>query len=191
MATTTRLKLDLPIEGGRIRLRAPKDGDLQRLVEVADDPEIARWTHVPHPYTRENAANFLAYAQEKLRLGREFHLAIVDKDTDELIGMIALNDLDIESERAEVGYWVARDRWGQGIASEALQLVLEAAFERLGLTRIYAFVLEGNTASIKMLERFGFNEEGRLRWHTKRGGTWMDKIWYGLLREEWEARQRR
>lgn len=188
MATTARVSLDLPIEGGRLRLRGLRDADMDELVEMADDPEIARWTHVPHPYTRENAAAFIPYAKEKQRLGREFHLVMEDTESRRMLGMIALTDIDIESERAEVGYWVAEHARGRGIASEALALLLEAAFEQLGLTRIYAFVLEGNVGSVKLLERIGFHEEGRLRWHTKRDGRWMDKIWYGLLREEWETR---
>ncbi|MDX1611925.1 MAG: GNAT family N-acetyltransferase [Candidatus Thermoplasmatota archaeon] len=183
-----RVRPKLPLEGERVDLRGLRDEDLDALVAAANHDEIARWTHLPHPYTREHAANFIAYAQEKLRLGREFHLAIVERESNQLIGMVGLTDIDAESERAEVAYWLAPESWGRGLASEALFLATEAAFTHMGLTRLYAFVLDGNTASIRMLERFGFHEEGRLRWHTKRDGRWMDKVWFGLLREEWNRR---
>lgn len=175
-------------EGIRIRLRPIEDEDLDELVEQADDPGISRWTELPHPYTREHGAHFIALASEERRLDQSFHLAVCDVDTDELLGMAALMDVDLVSENAEVAIWLGRDHWGEGLAMEAFDLLLEIAFERLSLTKLYGTVLEGNEASVKLFQRFGFTEEGRLRWHTKRDDAWMDKIFYGLLREEWERR---
>lgn len=175
-------------EGIRIRLRPIQDDDLDQLVENANDEGIAQWTDLPYPYTREHGAHVIALAEEERYLDRSFHLAICDVDTDELMGMAALMDVDLESQNAEVAIWLGRDHWGEGLAIEAFDLLLEIAFERLDLTKLYGIVLEGNEASRDLMERFGFHEEGRLRWHTKRDGTWMDKIFYGLLREEWERR---
>lgn len=175
-------------EGIRIRLRPVEEEDLDTLVEKADDEGISRWTDLPHPYTREHGAHFIVLAEEERRLDQSFHLAICDVDTDELLGMTALSDVDLESRNAEVGIWLAREHWGEGLAIEAFDLLLEIAFERLDLTKLYGIALEGNEASIQLMERFGFQEEGRLRWHTKRDEDWMDKVFYGLLREEWERR---
>ena len=179
----------LTIDGGRVRLRPVRDSDLDALVEQANDAEIARWTGLPHPYEREHAAHFIAHAGEALRLDTEYHLAIECLEDGALIGMINLREIDHEGENAEVGFWVGAERRGHGIASEAVVLVHELAFDRLDLARLYAFVLDGNKGSINLLERMGYHEEGRLRWHTRRDGRWMDKVWYGILREEWEARE--
>lgn len=173
-------------EGIRIRLRPVEDEDLDRLVAEADDEGISRWTDLPHPYTREHGARVIASADQARHLDQSYHLAICDVDTDELIGMAALVEVDLESQNAEVGIWLGRDHWGGGLAIEAFDLLLEIAFDRLDLTKLYGIVLEGNEASIQLMKRFGFTEEGRLRWHTKRDDVWMDKIFYGLLREEWE-----
>lgn len=175
-------------EGIRIRLRPVQDDDLDLLVEKANDPGIAEWTELPSPYDREHGAHFLALAQEERRLGESYHFAIADVETDDLLGMAALSNVDLESQNAEVGIWLGREHWGEGFAIEAFDLLLEIAFERLDLTKLYGILLEGNESSIQLLERFGFQEEGRLRWHTKRAEDWMDKIFYGLLREEWEQR---
>jgi len=179
---------ELTREGIRLSLRPIEDEDLDELVEQADDEGISRWTDLPHPYTREHAATFIALAAEQRRLGESYHLAIADVDTDELLGMAALTDVDRESRNAEVGVWLGREHWGEGLAIEAFDLLLEIAYERIGLTKLYGVVLEGNESSLNLLQRFGFHEEGRLRWHTRRDGQWMDKVFLGLLREEWERR---
>lgn len=175
-------------EGIRIQLRPVRDDDLDDLVDLANDEGVSRWTELPHPYTRGHAAKVISLAHEELRLGESIHLAVCGVDSDAFMGMAALSDVDMESQNAEVGIWLGRPYWGNGLAIEAFDLLLEIAYERLDLTKLYGVVLEGNEASVKLLERFGFQEEGRLRWHTKRDDRWMDKIFYGLLREEWEQR---
>jgi RimJ/RimL family protein N-acetyltransferase len=175
-------------EGERVRLRPVQDGDLEDLVDAADDEAIARWTDLPHPYSREHGARFIALAEEEARVGKSFHLAIATIEADRLVGMAALSDVDLESHNAEIGIWLGREMWGEGVAFEAFDLLLEIAFDRLDLTKLYGVVLEGNKASIDLFKRYGFHEEGRLRWHTRRRGDWMDKIFFGLLREEWERR---
>lgn len=174
--------------GERVRLRPVEDGDLDDLVTAADDPEIARWTDLPHPYSREHGAQFIALAQEEARVDKSFHMAIATIDEDRLVGMAALSNVDLESRNAEIGIWLGREMWGEGVAFEAFDLLLEIAFDRLELTKLYGVVLEGNEASIDLFKRYGFHEEGRLRWHTLREGEWMDKIFFGFLREEWERR---
>ncbi len=175
-------------ESERIRLRPIQDGDLDRLVEKANDERISQFTDLPYPYERDHAATVISLAREERRLGKSYHLAIASLDDDALVGMAGLVSVDQESQNAEVGFWVSPDHWGKGLAFEAVDLLLEIAYEGLDLTKLYGVVLEGNEASIELLERLRFTEEGRLRWHTKRGDRWMDKIFYGLLREEWERR---
>lgn len=176
------------VEGERVRLRPPRPNDLDALVEAAGSAEVAAYTGLPHPYTREHGAEVLTLAMDRMARGQAYHFAVADIGSDRLLGMVALSNLDHESEHAEIMIWVGREHWGEGRATEAFVLAIEVAFETLGLTRLWAFVLEGNAASVRLMERLGFREEGRLRWHTRRDGAWMDKVWFGLLREEWEAR---
>ncbi len=105
--------------------------------------------------------------------------------TGELIGTCALASLSFRHRRAEVGFILRRDRWGQGLASDALAVLFGFCFDRLGLHRLEADVDPDNARSLRVLERLGFQREGRLRdrWNTY--GTPRDGIFLGLLRPEW------
>ncbi|MBY4636935.1 GNAT family N-acetyltransferase [Sphingopyxis sp. XHP0097] len=88
---------------------------------------------------------------------------------------------------AELGYILRRDKWGQGIAREALARVIEHGFSEIGYRRIYADTDPDNAGSIALLERLGFSREAHLReeWETHIGVR--DSFIYGLLRGEWTA----
>jgi ribosomal-protein-alanine N-acetyltransferase len=99
-----------------------------------------------------------------------------------VIGRIALQDFTNQT-IAELAYWLARPLWGQGIMTEALQMVVPFAFETLELHRIWAGTDPRNLASCRLLERNGFEREGVLRQATYRDDSWMDTAIYGLLRD--------
>jgi [ribosomal protein S5]-alanine N-acetyltransferase len=90
---------------------------------------------------------------------------------------------------AEMGYILARPYWGQGIAREAIIEVVRHAFESCGVRRIFADTDPENAASIMLLERLGFRKEGLLRgeWETHLGVR--DSLIFGLLKDDWLARQ--
>lgn len=87
----------------------------------------------------------------------------------------------------EIGYILARDAWGRGIAREALGMAIAHVFETLGARRIFADTDPDNAASIALLERLGFAREGLLRqeWLTHLGVR--DTIIFGLLASEWRS----
>ena len=94
-------------------------------------------------------------------------------------------NLDLAQGRAEIGYAQALAYWGKGYINEALQALLSYAFEEMKLRRLEADVDPRNVASIKTLERLGFEREGYLRerWHV--GGEIQDALFYGLLKRQW------
>ena len=84
----------------------------------------------------------------------------------ELIGAIGLKpEAGPGAHRAEIGYWLARPWWGQGVTTEAVRALTRYAFEELGLRRLVAQVYPWNQASIRVLEKCGFRREGYLRAH--------------------------
>ena len=106
---------------------------------------------------------------------------------DALIGTTTLYNLDFSNRRAEMGYALGREHWGQGYMAEALQaprLLLRSS----DLRRIEADVDPRNAASIQTLERLGFQREGFLRERWEVDGEIQDALFYGLLREEWKRR---
>jgi RimJ/RimL family protein N-acetyltransferase len=113
-------------------------------------------------------------------------LGIELKETGQIIGVMSLMHIDPASKNAEAGYWLGKKYWGQGIAKEALKLILEFGFKKLELVRIYARVTHPNIASARLLERCGFKYEGRMRKSTFTNGKWMDDLMYAILKEEYK-----
>ncbi len=86
---------------------------------------------------------------------------------------------------AELGYELNRAYWGQGLMAEALPAVLTYGFDEVGLHRVEACPLAGNTASLNLLRKLGFTGEGTLRQRVPFRGEFHDQVYFGLLREEW------
>jgi RimJ/RimL family protein N-acetyltransferase len=111
---------------------------------------------------------------------------IARREDDHLIGTVTLFNIDQNNGRAELGYVLGRVFWGQGYMHEALQMLLAHVYNVLELRRLEADVDPRNKASIRTLERLGFQREGflRERWHV--AGEIQDAYFYGLLRREWK-----
>lgn len=184
MTEPTPATVDLPRVGDRVQLRVPTEEDVDGLAELADDPEVARWTFVPEPYLRSDAESFVRQARMKIRTEEAYLMAIERLDDGVVVGTFALDRVDRWARRADVGYWLGEPYRGQGLASEALELALSIAFGDLDLIRVQARVFPGNEASIRLLERHGFEREGRLRRHVRHRGEFRDEMIYGRLRED-------
>jgi RimJ/RimL family protein N-acetyltransferase len=94
----------------------------------------------------------------------------------------------VRDRRAELGYWLAAAAWDHGFATEACRAAITFGFETLALARIYAQVIEDNTASMRVLDKLGMVREGVKRKHIVKGGRPRDVVIYGLLRDEWPPR---
>ena len=101
----------------------------------------------------------------------------------QLIGTVGLAISGVDH-LAEIGYWLGRDYWGQGLCTEAVVEVVEYGFDTLGLHRIFAQHIARNGASARVLEKAGFNKEGVLRQHARKWGVFEDVICYGMLCKE-------
>lgn len=176
------------IDGDRILLRPPREEDIDDLYQHARDPGLRQYMRdFPDPYRREHAEEFVERVRIQMAQGERLTFGIILQEAERpLIGVIGVSDLDLEHDRnGSVGYWVAKPYWRQGFATEALDLVLEFCFTELDLVRVWARVLEPNTASAELLEKVGFKREGRLRNHLYHEGDWVDDLRYGLLRNEY------
>ncbi|UCD63210.1 MAG: GNAT family N-acetyltransferase, partial [Candidatus Zixiibacteriota bacterium] len=114
--------MKLEIHGTRINLRPPKKSDAATIYSYARDAAISRHTFMPHPYTIKDAHEFIRHSQSTRRKKVHYHFGIEDRETGGLIGMIALMAANDPHHKAELGYWVGRKHWGQGIATEAINL---------------------------------------------------------------------
>jgi RimJ/RimL family protein N-acetyltransferase len=172
----------------RLVLRWVSENDIDSLFEVFSDSQVMRYWSTA-PYSDRDAAVQL---QREIAAGNENNTMIkwglALRDSDRLIGTTTLFNLSLENGRAELGYAMGRAHWGKGYMNEALQALLSHAFEVMDLRRLEADVDPRNTASIRTLERLGFQKEGYLRerWHVN--GEIQDALFYGLLRREFKPR---
>ncbi|MDZ7764675.1 MAG: GNAT family protein [Melioribacteraceae bacterium] len=106
------------------------------------------------------------------------------KREDEVVGEIKFNRIRWFNRKAEISLVIKKEYQKKGYGSEALYSVLNYAFNKMNLHRVEAEVIEYNKASIKLIRKFNFVEEGRLREAKYSDGKYWDIIRYGLLKKE-------
>jgi RimJ/RimL family protein N-acetyltransferase len=175
----------------RLALRELQLGDAAAIAAGAGDPRVARFLiQVPSPYPIALARRWVDARIAWWESGRGATLAITRRSaTHELLGTVSLRRF-ARDRRAELGYWLAASAWGYGYATEAACSLVDFGFRELALARVYAQVLVGNSASMRVLEKLGMVSEGTLRQHVKKARRLQDVIVYGVLREEWSAPER-
>ena len=175
------------LDGARVRLRPPREADVPDLFVVFGDAHALRyWSHGP---LADLAAARRYYDGMVSGLADRalFQWAVTLPTEDRLVGTVTLADWDRANRRAEVGFILHPSRQGQGLASDAVRTALAWAFGPMGLHRVEADVEPPNAASLRLLERLGFQREGlfRERWWTR--GRWTDSVMLDLLADDLDA----
>ncbi len=153
---------DPPLSDGVVALRPPRPGDADAAVAALRDPDVVRWTRVPGDYSHADFADWLAVAAAGWARGDHLSLLIVDADEDErILGSVGLHA--VGTSRPDMGYWVARDARGRGVAARAVRLLRDWAAPALGLGRIDVLVHPDNAPSLRTAERAGFARTGEYR----------------------------
>lgn len=179
----------------RLRLRPFSTADIGRVAELANDPELSRnLKSFEYPYALEDAEKWVGSLAGEWESGTSAVFAVclreeAEEEAGRLIGATGVV-LDQQSNRGELGYWIGRSYWGQGIATEACRSVLDFAFSQLGLNKVVAECLTRNGASAGVLEKVGMDQEGFLAKHFRKDETedYCDVRVFGLLRSAWNAR---
>lgn len=134
----------------------------------------------PYPYTARDARNWLDMVVDT-KPATNFAIDIAG----EAVGGIGFTPRnDVERRSAEIGYWLGEQFWGRGIATEALIAVTEYAFANFDLCRLYAHVFDWNPASARVLEKAGYEFEGRLKKSVTKDGQTIDQLMYAIIREK-------
>ncbi|MBI3330316.1 MAG: GNAT family N-acetyltransferase [Nitrospinae bacterium] len=173
------------IPGNQVYLRPLELADAEAVCEWMNDREVLRFLPMTVPINRFREEEFLkTLYQDMVNL----HLGIVRRGDSHLIGTVSLADLDVISRHARLSLIVGeKAAWGKGFGREADSLMVGYGFEFLNLHRIYAYVLAGHEASLKVLYELRFAQEGMLRQHIYRDGRYHDVVIMGLLREAHEG----
>ncbi|WP_200379548.1 GNAT family N-acetyltransferase [Rubrivivax gelatinosus] len=162
-------------------LRPWRHGDAPALVRHGDDRRVWRnlTERFPHPYTAQDADSWIDYAAEP---GPSLHLAI-DWQGEAVggIGLIALED-PVDQHTADFGYWLGHAVWGRGLATAAARALAAHALALPRWQRLQARVYAWNPASMRVLEKAGFEREGVLRRSICKDGELTDAVLYARLR---------
>jgi RimJ/RimL family protein N-acetyltransferase len=165
-------------------LRPWKLEDAPALVEACNDPEIERWLPViPSPYSETDAETYIDQSRESWEKGDSFNFAILDAETGRLAGSISMRTKRFST--GHLGYWVAREARGRGVAPEALRTLCRWAVEALDVQRLELLTDVDNRGSQRVAEKAGFQREGILRSSLEyRDGTRGDSLIFSFLAHE-------
>ncbi len=142
----------------RLTIRPLRAEDAGALFRQVNDYSVAgNLARVPFPYPQSLAGVWIASTAEQAARGEGYHLGITDT-AGALVGCVGLSMMP--GNQAELGYWIGRAHWRQGIATEAARAMLDWGFDALGLTRIIASALTDNLGSQAVLRHLGFADAG-------------------------------
>jgi len=174
----------------RLVLRPWQPGDEDALVRYADNPNVAQHLRdtFPHPYTRTAAERWVAYNASLHGPTLDFAITL---DGEAVGGIGLLRKQDIFRCGLELGYWLGEPFWGRGLIPEAIVAIVDYAFATFPeVTVVQARHVISNPASGRVLEKAGFQLEGRLRDAAVKRGVVSDLLVYSRTRAEHERAQR-
>jgi [ribosomal protein S5]-alanine N-acetyltransferase len=152
-----------PVEmrGRRVRLRAFRGSDVDRIVQACSDPRTSYWlVSMSRPYGRGSAFTYLGAIEELAARGVGVAWCIADPNDDRCLGSISLDGLGGYSKRGEIGYWAHPDERGRGVVAEAVRLVTQHARASELATSLLIRCAAGNAASRRVAERAGYQRIG-------------------------------
>lgn len=178
----------IELQSARLLLRQVRADDLPELLAIHRVDVVNRYL----PYTTwvdmADAQTWFARVQQRQREETAVHWLLVDHMSQQVLGFCLLFNFDLDSGRAELGYALGQPFWRRGYMREALQVLIDATFQRFGLRRLEAEVDPRNQASHQLLLSLGFVHEGQLRQRRIVKGEIKDANLYGLLSHEWQGR---
>jgi ribosomal-protein-alanine N-acetyltransferase len=168
------------LETERLRLTPLVETDADHIFPLMRDAEVMAFWDVGEIDDPDVIAAIVGGNVEEMAEGRAVYWAMRELADGRFVGVCDLSEIDRRHRRAEIGFMLGRDAWGQGYALEAMRAVLTFAASS-GLSRLLARTHLGNRRSDSLLEKLGFEEEGLLRGHVLRDGERRDCRLFGLL----------
>jgi [ribosomal protein S5]-alanine N-acetyltransferase len=179
----------LPVlTGHQVILRELRTSDAPSLLAMLSTEEVARFISPP-PTTIEGFERFIAWTHRMRTAGTYACFAVTLKGDDTAIGIFQVRELEPGFGTAEWGFAIGSPYWGTGVFQDGAELVLEFAFDTLGVHRLEARCTVKNGRGNGALQKVGAVQEGVLRKSFLKDGHYLDQVLYGIVEDDWRASQ--
>ncbi|MBE0696431.1 MAG: GNAT family N-acetyltransferase [Anaerolineaceae bacterium] len=177
------------LETSRLILRRMRRADNAALFGILSDDKVTRYYDDESFTDTGQAVHQIEAWEQGFANQRCIRWGIVRKGEHEIIGTCGFYGFHTRHKRASIGYELARAAWRQGFMTEALAAIMDYGFHEIGLNRIDAVVIPANTASIKLLEKLGFSNEGILKEYENWGKKgFVDLSMLSMLKKTWNLK---
>jgi ribosomal-protein-alanine N-acetyltransferase len=149
------------LESERLYSRPWTPEDREAFLDLTRDPEVMRYVHHGEPYTEEEADAFFARQAANLAKSQACMGALIEKSSGRLVGVAGAQLLGTTGSY-EIGWWLARDVWGRGYATEAGRAAMDHVLDTLAQPRALAIIDPGNDASVAVATRLGLEYDRRV-----------------------------
>lgn len=170
------------LESNRLLLRAVTNEDVNEVLALRGNPKTMKYIPRPLLSSKAMASEHIEMIIQKINKNEAINWAITLKGNPKLIGIIGHYRIQTENHRSEIGYMLLPDFQNQGIASEAINIVLEYGFNQLKLHSVEAVIDPENNISEKVLEKNGFIKEAHFIENEYWDGKFWDSVVYSLLK---------
>jgi ribosomal-protein-alanine N-acetyltransferase len=148
------------LETERLLIRPWQPADRPAFISFTLDPEVMRYVHGGLPYTEPEIEEWLGRQKRQVEQFDVCIGALVEKATDRVVGVCGTQPLGTTGD-LEIGWWLAREVWGRGYATEGGAAAMHHVLETLGRKRVVAVIDPGNDASVRVTQRLGMHYEAR------------------------------
>jgi [ribosomal protein S5]-alanine N-acetyltransferase len=170
------------LETERLRLRELVDDDAPQVFELFRHDEVTRYYDVETMTDVAPAQALITFMVQRYGSRAGIRWAIEDRLSRRFLGTIGFNTINQGAHKGLIGYELVPPAWGRGLATEAVRAVVRFGHDEIGLNRIEAVVMLENQASVRVLEKAGFSEEGVLRAFGYWKGGYHDLRVFSVLR---------
>ncbi len=169
------------LESSRLLLRQIDPADVNEIFAMRSNPEVMKYVPRPLCVNLDDAMDLIKMIQKKLETNEGINWAITLKGNNTLIGFIGHYRIKWEHFRSEIGYMLAPEFQGKGIATEAIKLVVDYGFNEMNMHSLEAVIDPENSASAKVLDKNNFIKEAHFKENEFYDGKFLDSVIYSLL----------
>lgn len=172
------------LKGENIYFKSLNTNDAEEIHKYASDEDVSRFIGWKLMNTLDETRDYVEVMLKRESAGTHLYASIALKSNEAIIGTAMIFNFDQEAKHAEVGYVFHKDYWGKGFGTETVTLMSNFAFESLNLHKLHGHVVDTNFGSSRVLEKNGFELEGRFKDYYFIEGKYYDGLFFGRLQSK-------